>query len=148
MQLAPNNSEAHLNLGTVHQDQRELDEAVACYRKAVALDPARSTAHSNLGAALKEQKQFDEATASLRTAIALDPRQRRRAFQSGDRSGTRKRTGPQAAAAYDDVLRLQADHAKALANLGTVLQHQGRIDESLALLDRAIEIDPDYARLT
>ena len=41
--------------------------------------------------------------------------------------------------------RAQPDHAKALANLGTVLQHQGRADESLALLDRAIKIDPGYA---
>ena len=44
-------------------DQGKLDEAVACYRRALELKPDFAEAHNNLGNALKDQGKLDEAVA-------------------------------------------------------------------------------------
>ena len=53
--------------------QGRLQEAVACYEQALALDPAHVIACSNLGFALLRLGRLDEAQAWLDKALALDP---------------------------------------------------------------------------
>ena len=55
------------------KDQGKLDEAVACYRRALELKPDFAEAHSNLGNALKDQGKLDEAIACYRRALELKP---------------------------------------------------------------------------
>ena len=55
------------------QHQGKLDEAVACYRRAVALKPDYAGEHSNLGLALRDQGKLDEAIACCRRAVELKP---------------------------------------------------------------------------
>ncbi len=55
------------------KDQGKLDEAVACYRRALQLKPDYAEAHSNLGNALKDQGKLDEAVACYRRALQLKP---------------------------------------------------------------------------
>ncbi len=64
---------AHSNLGNALWQQGKLAEAVACYRRAVELDPDFATAHSNLGVALNEQGKLSEAAASCTRAVELNP---------------------------------------------------------------------------
>ena len=47
-QLEPDDAEAHNNLGNAFKDQGHLDEALACFRKAVELKPDYAEAASNL----------------------------------------------------------------------------------------------------
>jgi Tfp pilus assembly protein PilF len=49
-----------------------LDEAVACYRRSIALHPT-AEAHTFLGWALSWQGQVEAAIAECQTAIAVDP---------------------------------------------------------------------------
>ncbi len=55
-----------------------MDEAIACYKKAIELDPKLAKAHYNLGDALSGKGQVDEAIACYKKAIELDPKSRRR----------------------------------------------------------------------
>ena len=55
------------------KDQGNLDEAVACYRRALELKPDFAEAHNNLGNALKDQGKLDEAVACYRRALELKP---------------------------------------------------------------------------
>ena len=64
---------AHNNLGNALKDQGKLDEAVACYRRALELKPDFAEAHNNLGNALKDQGKLDEAIACYRRALELKP---------------------------------------------------------------------------
>ena len=50
-----------------------LDEAVASYRQAIALQADYAEAHCNLGITLNELGRLDEAEASYRQAIVLKP---------------------------------------------------------------------------
>ena len=52
---------------------RQLDEAIACYRRALELQPQFVEAHFNLGNALIEQGQIAEAMACFRRAVQLNP---------------------------------------------------------------------------
>ena len=51
-----------------------MDEAIACFRKAIELDPKLAAAHNNLGDALADKGQLDEAIACCKKAIELDPK--------------------------------------------------------------------------
>jgi superkiller protein 3 len=63
----------HLILGNLLARKRLLDEAIASYKKAIALEPKSGVAHFNLALALLEKKEcLDEAIDSFRTAIACN----------------------------------------------------------------------------
>ena len=64
------------------KDQGKLDEAVACYRRALELKPDFAEAHNNLGIALSDQGKLDEAVACYRRALELKPDYRRRPLES------------------------------------------------------------------
>ena len=73
MELNPDIAEVHNNLGHAFQGQGKLDDAVACYRRALELKPDYAKAHDNLGTAFQEQGKLDEAIASFRQALASKP---------------------------------------------------------------------------
>ena len=74
--MKPDWAEAHANLGTALKEQGKLDEAVACYRRALELKPEYAEAHYFLGNALSEQGNQDEAIECHREAIACSERLR------------------------------------------------------------------------
>src|SRR5262249_4594912 len=65
---------AHTNLGVTLAGKGQEDEAIACFKKAIALDPKFAGAHNNLGVALHARGDLDEAIACLRKGIQIDPK--------------------------------------------------------------------------
>ena len=61
IEIEPNSGDAHLNLGTILQDQGRLIEAEQMTRKALDIDPKITDAHMNLGAILKDLGRVEEA---------------------------------------------------------------------------------------
>jgi len=61
---------AHLFLGRVHEDSDRLEEAVAHYRRSLALDPDAQAAAVALSHALRLTDQVEESRAVLRHALA------------------------------------------------------------------------------
>lgn len=51
--------------------QGKLEEAIACYRHAITLQPAFPEAHNNLGNALREAGRLEEAVACYISCIHL-----------------------------------------------------------------------------
>ncbi|MEG4339881.1 glycoside hydrolase family 99-like domain-containing protein [Microcoleus sp. D3_18_C2] len=62
----------HLNMGDAFFRQEKFPEAIACYDRAIKLNPNVATAYQNLGEALKKQGKLEEATAYYRKAIELN----------------------------------------------------------------------------
>jgi Flp pilus assembly protein TadD len=62
------------NLGIVLQAQGDVKGAIACYRKALDLDPKDAHAHGALGQALLAQGALKEARAATQQALQLLPK--------------------------------------------------------------------------
>src|SRR5262249_11183036 len=54
--------------------KKDLDGAIAQFRKAIERDPTFAPAYSGLGVALRDKKDLKGAIAQFRKAIELDPR--------------------------------------------------------------------------
>ncbi|MGO9112299.1 MAG: sulfotransferase, partial [Thermoguttaceae bacterium] len=74
LELKPDYSEAHNNLGNALKEQGKLDEAVACYRRALELKPDLAEAHGDLGCALEETGDLQGAEDCFRTALRHNSR--------------------------------------------------------------------------
>ena len=71
VQLGPQDSDAHNNLGNILKELGRLNEAEASYRKAIALKPDYAEAYNNLGNILKQPGRLEEALASYNKAIEI-----------------------------------------------------------------------------
>ena len=72
LQLEPAMSNAHLNLGKLYHDAKQLDKAEAHYRAAGASDPEDPAPRFNLGVVLEDLERPGEAIEAYRQAIQLD----------------------------------------------------------------------------
>ena len=73
VQLAPEDADAHFNLGNTFKDLMRFEEARPNYKQAIALNPDFAEAHNNLGVTLREQRKFEEAEISYRKALSIKP---------------------------------------------------------------------------
>lgn len=72
-ELLHDDHEAHANLGNALKDLGQLDEAIACYNRALAINPRFVEAYNNQGVALLALRRFDDAIASYRKALTIRP---------------------------------------------------------------------------
>jgi FkbM family methyltransferase len=71
-----NNSAAKAQNQKGNQLKREskLEQAIACYQKAIEINPQWALSYFNLGQALVRQEKFDEAIEAYRKAIEINPK--------------------------------------------------------------------------
>ncbi|MGB7947809.1 MAG: tetratricopeptide repeat protein [Candidatus Binatia bacterium] len=72
LELEPEMSNAHLNLGKLYHDAKQLDKAEAHYRAAGASDAEDPAPRFNLGVLLEDLKRPGEAIGAYGEAIQLD----------------------------------------------------------------------------
>ncbi len=143
MTLKPDFVEAHNNLGNASKARGDLDEAVASYRRALALRPDSAPAHNNLGVALSEQGRLDEAVASHRRALELEPGYAEAHNNLGNAFQGQERLD-EATACYRRALELRPDYAPAHNNLGNASKARGDLDEAVASYRRALALRPAF----
>jgi tetratricopeptide (TPR) repeat protein len=126
------------------KDQGKLEEAIACYRRALELKPDFAEVHSNLGNALNEQRKPDEAAACYRRALELKPDF---ADAHGNLAGALRDQGKpdEAIACYRRAVELKPDDAEAHANLGIALEETGDLPGAENSFRAALRLDPRYA---
>ena len=73
IELNPNFSWSHYNLGKALACAGKLEDAISSYRRAVVLNPVSAWFHYSLGEALSKMGQLDEAIAYFQRAIKLNP---------------------------------------------------------------------------
>jgi hypothetical protein len=108
----PGLSEAHYNLGNALQSQDKLDEAIACYRRALTLDRGKYEALHNWGNALQAQGKLEEAMVCYERVIRVLPDYAKAHYSVGCALQALGR--PEAAiASYRHARALQPDFAQA-----------------------------------
>jgi tetratricopeptide (TPR) repeat protein len=73
LELEPNHPAAHINLGTLHYNRQDYDQAERHYRSAIEIDPRYALAYFDLGNVLDETGRVQEAIQTYKTALQLAP---------------------------------------------------------------------------
>jgi tetratricopeptide (TPR) repeat protein len=132
-------------LANLCQAQGRLDEAIACYRQAVELEPREAMGHLHLGNALLQHDRHAEAEAAYRRCLQVQPNHLEALVNLGFALGEQERLDD-ARGCYEQALKIDPTVAEVHHNLGNVLREQGRHDEALARYDEALRLRPDYAK--
>ena len=134
----------HTNLGNALASLGRLDEAEACHRRSIALDPALADAHIALGRTLRRQGRPEEAAAACyRHALRLAPGNPRAHLGLGDVLFHQEQM-EEAAACYRAAIALAPDDPDAHNNLGSALHRQARLDGAAACFRAALAINPRH----
>ncbi|MFO0951157.1 MAG: tetratricopeptide repeat protein [Isosphaeraceae bacterium] len=122
----------------------EFDLARRAYETSLKLDPAQPRVRLELAGVLIKQGRFDEAAAQLDRCKGFVPESDRaallaeEAWERGDRAACRE--------AVERGLASAPNHPGLLARRGMLEQAEGRPEEALAWLNRAVEADPFESR--
>jgi Tfp pilus assembly protein PilF len=126
------------------RQQGRTEEAVAWYRKAIALEPGDAELHNAIGIVLREQGRAAEAEASFRAAISLVPNH---AGAHNNLGNALREQGQldEAVACYRRSIALAPDRPATYSNLGATLQQACRLDEAIICYRQALDLAPDLA---
>ena len=144
LQKQPENAALWCTRGIAHRLALSYDHARADYEHAHQLDPTDVRTLGNLGEWYLARNAFAQALTWLDTALALDPhyyevRVNRVAALTEMR---------QLEQAHTEAERLVKDYPtrpEPYGNLGNVLFAEGKLKESIAQYQKALEVRPDYA---
>jgi tetratricopeptide (TPR) repeat protein len=121
---APDDPVAHNNLGNALQQHGRLDEAIACYHRAIALWPDYPEVYSNLGNALQQQARLEEAVECYHRALELRP-EYPEAYVNLSNAMRDLGRPVEAAECCRRALALRPDYPTAHSNLALALLAQG-----------------------
>jgi predicted O-linked N-acetylglucosamine transferase (SPINDLY family) len=120
----------------------DLQEAVQCFQRALALRPDHADSANNLGNALQALGRTDEATAAWQRASAAAPHPI--AFLNLGRALCDQDRLEEALVAMQTSFRLRPDQPELCNNLGTLFRNTAQAEEAIAWFDRAIALQPRH----
>jgi FKBP-type peptidyl-prolyl cis-trans isomerase 2 len=126
------------------QNNGEIDEAIAYYRKAIGQNPKHAGAFYNMGVAFHGKGLIDQAILCYEIAIGFN-QEFTEAHHNLGVAYNEKGKFDEALVCFQRVLQLKPDHAGAFYNLGNTLTAQGHYNEAKQCYKKAIEIKPDHA---
>ena len=122
----------------------EYAQAIAEWRKALALEPGDARSHYHLGETLLRADRSDEGMEELRGAIAANPHFAE-AHNSLGAALTRAGRGAEAERELRQALEENPELAEAHNNLGCQLLNDQKLGEARRELEEAIRLKPEFA---
>jgi protein O-mannosyl-transferase len=133
---------AQNNLASTLAKSGRSDEALAHWRKALAIRTDLIEPHNNLGKALASRGQFTEAIAHYRKAIEINPDCSSAHCNLGVALASLGRFD-EALKHYRRAIQLAPDNIDARNNAGAILLRQGNRDEAIAQFEAVLQIKPN-----
>jgi tetratricopeptide (TPR) repeat protein len=131
--------------GTRDREKGRLEEAIGCYRIALALRPQSAAVYHNLGLALKTRGDLDGAIAEFQKAIEVSPDYARAHHNLGVALYARRDVRG-AITEIKKAVALDPKDSLAHHDLGVVLAAKGDLDGAIAMYRKAVALDPKFAR--
>lgn len=135
LRASPDSAHVWNDAGILRLRLRDHSAAKTCFERALQLSSELAEAHANLAITLLEQGHRADGVRHLNQAIVLAPKMV--ASRENLAALLMRELSPVAMQAWNDVLELEPDHAKAHAAKAFLLLRQGRIDEARELYARA-----------
>jgi predicted O-linked N-acetylglucosamine transferase (SPINDLY family) len=135
----------HYMLGCALQALGRLEDAIAAFRAARALDETHAKTHNNLGVALEAAGDLAAAADCYRSAIARDPAMAQALYNLGNVHAQVGQAG-EAIGQISAALALEPAHADWRCNLGSLRFRERQLDQAIEDFRAAIRIDAGFAR--
>lgn len=130
--------------GTLHQAQGDFGPAIACFEKAVALDPHHADARNDLGNSYVFAGRLDEAARCFEERIRENPEL---AMSYANLANVCNQRGDPARAEtlLRQAIKLDPAHWRMRLNLGWMLLSTNRVTAAIEVFREAIALAPDIA---
>ena len=142
----PNDAGAHNNLGVLYYHKGMLDEAVAAFTRALAIDAQMTTAERNLHIAWRDTGLFDREVAALERLLEEDDSDddaRRRLADALLLAGEAGRAIPH----YEYIVAASPRNAHALGQLARACKKLGELEAAHRWVQRALDASADDDQL-
>jgi tetratricopeptide (TPR) repeat protein len=136
---------AQNDLGSVLYAQGQVDQAIAHFRRALAIEPGYAEAENNLGAALDKNGETDEAMSHFRNALAERPEFAEAHCNLGN-ALLRKGQSDEAIVEFQSAVALRPDAPELHFTLGNALLQNGRADQAAFEFQKTLELQPGDAQ--
>ena len=140
----PQTAAAWVDQGNALLVAHQNEAALACYEKALALDPRHLSALCNSGVALRKMRRHEQALACYQRALAVKPDYADLLSNCGNLLRDLERL-EQALSLHQRAHALAPNDVMSLNNCGIVLQDLRRFDEAQACYERARLLKPHDA---
>jgi TolB-like protein/tetratricopeptide (TPR) repeat protein/DNA-binding winged helix-turn-helix (wHTH) protein len=145
LRRAPRDAEVYIGLGRALVRSKRMEEAEQSFRQAVVVEPGYWQSYNALGSFLFSAGRSEEAANAYARVTDLTP-----GNPTGfNNLGAARLAAGQleaAAKAFEQSNRLEPSRS-AYGNLGTVYYYLGRLNESEAMFDKALELAPEDYQL-
>jgi len=134
----------YLDQGISYLYAHLYDQAMLCFQKIIQANPENTAAHVNLGRVYQEKRLFDQAEASFKTALSLNPDD----IDAHNQLGLIYYHKGNFELALDEFKRALAwaQYPEIYHNLSLACDKLGRSNEAMAAIEKALQIDPNYAQ--
>lgn len=129
------------SLGYVLQQRGQVDEAIAHYKKAIALQPEDEYGHNLLGSALLDKGQIDDALPYLQRAVELQPDHAQLLFNFGAALMQKGRLD-EAIRQFQRAVEEKPDYTEARNSLGLAFFQKQQWGEALTQFEMAVKSQP------
>ncbi len=146
LEIQPDHSKTHVNLGNVLHSQGKLNAAADSYMLAIQTNPNLPSAYVNLGNLRLQQKDYEEAANNYKRAIDLTPAVASLRYSLGVALLNLGRHD-EAIASFQYAVQLKPDHADAYNMIGTILLGRGNLSEALELFQKASSCAPNSPQI-
>jgi tetratricopeptide (TPR) repeat protein len=143
LQLKPNASEAHQNLGLTWQAQGSNGQAIAEFAQAARLDTNRVDSWTSLAASCAVQNRMPEAEAAFRQLVRLRPNDWGVYDNLGNALAAQNKFD-ESIPFYLTALKLNPNDYQTEFNLALTFLRQGRRAEAETHFRQALRINPNY----
>lgn len=142
LKKSPNHADLHYRLGLLLKNRGQVEEAIASFQAAVAINPSYMKALIKLGLALKDIGRTQEAVETLRRAVDVKPDYADLHYQLGLLFAQRYQF-EMAVEHFEQAAKWNAGNVDFQANLALALQNMGLIDRANATWQIVCELAPE-----
>ena len=144
IEIKPDFSQIYSSYAQTLIDVNRLDEALACYEKAVSINPADPDACFERGVVLQHMKRHSEALADFDKTIAYRSDYAMAHNNRGVALGELNRLS-EAVQSYEQAIVLDPTNAFAYSNKASALKASGHFQQAIDSYDVSIMIEPGNA---
>lgn len=140
---SPDYLQAHINVGALYYDKKQLADAARHLKAAVALDSTSAEAYKSLGLIHLQAKDYDASIAAFQRLLVLDPKSQG-AWASLAQALKGKGDSKGAIDAYTHAAQSDPKDPRPYYNVGNIHQSAGRFADAIAAYKKSIAADPKF----